>query len=45
MFLNTETISAVVGFSWKIEIEMQGATMKISILNYRIFSIMCLKMV
>jgi hypothetical protein len=28
-FLNTENISAFVGFSWKIEIEMRGATMKI----------------
>jgi hypothetical protein len=27
--LNTENISAFVGFSWKIEIEMHGATMKI----------------
>jgi hypothetical protein len=27
-FLNTENISAFVGFSWKIEIEMHGATMK-----------------
>jgi hypothetical protein len=27
-FLNTEDISAFVGFSWKIEIEMHGATMK-----------------
>jgi hypothetical protein len=29
VFLNTENISAFVGFSWKIEIEMHGATMKI----------------
>jgi hypothetical protein len=29
VFLNTEDISAFVGFSWKIEIEMHGATMKI----------------
>jgi hypothetical protein len=28
VFLNTENISAFVGFSWKIEIEMHGATMK-----------------
>jgi hypothetical protein len=28
-FLNTENISACVGFFWKIEIEMHGATMKI----------------
>jgi hypothetical protein len=28
-FLNTENISAFVGFSCKIEIEMHGATMKI----------------
>jgi hypothetical protein len=28
-FLNTENIGAFVGFSWKIEIEMHGATMKI----------------
>jgi hypothetical protein len=27
VFLNTENISAFVGFSWKIEIEMHGATM------------------
>jgi hypothetical protein len=27
-FLNTENISAFVGFSWKIEIEMHGATME-----------------
>jgi hypothetical protein len=27
--LSTENISAFVGFSWKIEIEMHGATMKI----------------
>jgi hypothetical protein len=27
-FLNTENISAFVGFSWKIGIEMHGATMK-----------------
>jgi hypothetical protein len=26
---NTENISAFFGFSWKIEIEMHGATMKI----------------
>jgi hypothetical protein len=26
--LNTENISAFIGFSWKIEIEMHGATMK-----------------
>jgi hypothetical protein len=31
VFLNTENISAFVGFSWKInEIEMHGATMKIT---------------
>jgi hypothetical protein len=30
VFLNTENISAFVGFSWKIEIEMHGATMKIN---------------
>jgi hypothetical protein len=28
-FLNTENINAFVGFSWKIEIEMHGSTMKI----------------
>jgi hypothetical protein len=28
VFLNTENISAFVGFSWKIEIEMHVATMK-----------------
>jgi hypothetical protein len=28
VFLNTENISAFVGFSWKIEIEMHGATIK-----------------
>jgi hypothetical protein len=28
VFLNTENISAFVGFSWKIELEMHGATMK-----------------
>jgi hypothetical protein len=37
-FLNTENISAFVGFSWKIEIEMHGAAMKIklftSVSNY-----------
>jgi hypothetical protein len=30
VLLNTENISAFVGFSWKIEIEMYGATMKIT---------------
>jgi hypothetical protein len=30
LVLNTENISAFVGFSWKIEIEMHGATMKIT---------------
>jgi hypothetical protein len=31
VFLNTENISAFVGFSWKInEIEMHGAAMKIT---------------
>jgi hypothetical protein len=34
VFLNTENISAFVGFSWKIEIEMHGATMKIIFLCY-----------
>jgi hypothetical protein len=29
VFLNRENISAFVGFSWKIETEMHGATMKI----------------
>jgi hypothetical protein len=29
VFLNTEDIGAFVGFSWKIEIEMHGVTMKI----------------
>jgi hypothetical protein len=29
VFLNTENIGAFVGFSWKIEIEMHGATLKI----------------
>jgi hypothetical protein len=29
VFLNTENFRAYVGFSWKIEIEMHGATMKI----------------
>jgi hypothetical protein len=34
VFLNTENISAFVGFSWKInEIEMHGATMKIKLLK------------
>jgi hypothetical protein len=28
VFLNTENISAFVGFSWKIGTEMHGATMK-----------------
>jgi hypothetical protein len=28
VFLNTENISAFVGFSWKIEIEMHGAKIK-----------------
>jgi hypothetical protein len=32
-FLNTENISAFVGFSWKIEIEMHGTTMKIKYLH------------
>jgi hypothetical protein len=33
VFLNTENISAFAGFSWKIEIEMHGATMKIFLIN------------
>jgi hypothetical protein len=28
VFLNTENIGAFVDFSWKIEIEMHGATLK-----------------
>jgi hypothetical protein len=32
-FLNTENISAFVGFCWKIEIEMHGATLKIKCNN------------
>jgi hypothetical protein len=31
VFLNTEDISAFVGFTWKIELEMHGATMKIRV--------------
>jgi hypothetical protein len=33
VFLNTENISAFVGSSWKIEIEMHGATMKKKVEN------------
>jgi hypothetical protein len=33
VFLNTENISAFVGFSWKIEVEMHGKTMKITALQ------------
>jgi hypothetical protein len=36
VFLNTENISAFVGFSWKIEIEMHGATMKIFLQYFEI---------
>jgi hypothetical protein len=37
VFLNTENISAFVGFSWKIEIEMHGATMKKMLVQSLIF--------
>jgi hypothetical protein len=40
VFLNTENISAFVGFSWKIEIEMHGATMKIKV--YDLLNHICL---
>jgi hypothetical protein len=33
VFLNTENISAFVGSSWKIEIKMHGATMKINCIS------------
>jgi hypothetical protein len=37
VFLNTENISAFVGISWKIEIEMHGATMKVTLGSLSIY--------
>jgi hypothetical protein len=42
VFLNTENISAFVGFSWKIEMEMHGATKKITDIGSVLPVVLCM---